>query len=235
MKKVIVFSFALFAGLIVQAQKVKPSSNVITEQRTVLNFSQLVVSNGIEVFVVSSGTEKVEIQAPDNIVQFIETVVEKGVLNVRYRKGFKLNGNATIKVTVNMKTLTKIVATNKSKVVLENTLATDKLDVSLTNATLEGNIAVQKASFVLAKGANANLSGTCKELKMNLSGVSTMGTTSLTADIVNAKLSGQCTARLTISQSVEFNGAKESRLYYLGSPQIKKSKGTDNSGVFRAD
>ena len=236
MKKVIVFAFILFVGgIVTYAQKVKPSSNVITEQRTVLNFSQLVVSNNIEVVVAFTGTEKIEIQAPDNVIQYIETVAEKGVLNVRFRKGFKLQGNAAIKVTVNMKSLIKIVATNNAKISLENTLAADKLEVQLNNAALTGNIAVQKASFTLAKGAKANLSGTCKELKMNLSGASTMGTTSLTADIVEAKLNGQCTARITINQSLEFNGAKGSNLYYLGNPKIKGIKASGDSGLFRAD
>lgn len=235
MKKVIVFSFALFVGLVAQAQKVKPSSNVISEQRTVLNFSQLVVSDGIEVSVIAAGVEKIDIHAPDNVIQYIEAVVEKGVLNVRFRKGFKLNGNATIKVIVNVKSLTKIVAGDKSKILLENTLAVDKLDVVLNNASLIGTIAVQKASFVLAKGATATLTGTCKDLKLNLSGKSTLGSTTLTADVVDAKLNGQCTARLTITQSIDFNGAKESSLYYLGNPKIKGIKAKGDSGLFRAD
>jgi hypothetical protein len=230
MKKVVVILFALFTGVVVYAQKVKPSSNVVNEQRTVLNFSQLVVSNGIEVFVVTTGSEKIEIQAPDNVIQYVEAVVEKEVLNIRFRKGFKLNGNATIKVTVNVKSLTSLSASNQSKIVLSNALTTEKLDVTLNNSSLSGLIAVsKKLSISLDKAAQADLSGTCKELKMSLTGASTLGSTSLTADVVSAKLSGQSTARLTIAQSVEFTGAKESSLYYLGSPTIKKSSGKDNS------
>jgi len=229
MKRVIIFSIALFTGIVVYAQKIAPSSNVINEQRTVLNFSQLVVSSGIEVYVVATGSEKVEIQAPDNVIQYIEVVVEKEVLNIRFRKGFKLNGNATVKVTVNVKSLTKISATDQSKIVLSNALTTDKLDVVLNNASLSGQIAAKKMSISLVKTAKADLSGTCKDLKMSLTGASTFGSTTLTADVVSAKLSGQSSARLTIAQSVEFTGAKESNLYYLGSPNIKKSSGKDNS------
>jgi len=229
MKKVIVFSLALFTGVVVYAQKVKPSSNVINELRTVLNFSQLVVSNGIEVFVVAAGSEKIEIQAPDNVIQYVEAVVEKDVLTVRFRKGFKLNGNATIKVTVNVKSLTKITATDQSKIVLGNALSSDKLDVVLNNASLTGQVMAKKMSVSLVKAAKADLSGTCKDLKMSLSGASTLGTTAFTADVVNAKLSGQSSARLTIVQSVEFAGTKESNLYYSGSPNIKKSSSKDNS------
>ena len=236
MKRVIVFLLVLFVGgMVTYAQKVKPSSNVIAEQRTVLNFSQLVISNDIEVVLVFAGVEKIEIQAPDNVLQYVETVAEKGVLNVRFRKGVKFQGNAAVKVTVNIKSLTKITAANNSKISLENTLAADKLDVLLNNASFTGNIAVQKASFTLSKGAKANLSGTCKELKMNLSAASTVGTVSLSVDVVEAKLSGQSTARITIIQSVEFNGAKESSLYYLGNPKIKGIKASGDSGLFRAD
>ena len=229
MKKVIVISFALLTGLVGYAQKVKPSSNVINEPRTVLNFSQLVVSNGIEVVVVTTGSEKVEIQAPDNVIQYVEVVVEKEVLNVRFRKGFKLNGNATIKVTVNVKSLTKISASDKSKIVLENALSADKLDVVLSNASLSGQVAAKKMSISLEKAAKADLLGTCDDLKMSVAGASSFGSTSFTAKEVSAKLSGQSSARLTITQSVEFSGVKESNLYYLGSPNIKKSSGKDNS------
>ena len=235
MKKVVVMFVLLAVGAVAQAQKVKPSSNVITEQRTVMNFSQLVVSDGIEVVVLFTGTEKVDIQAPDNVVQFVEAAVEKDVLNIRFRKGFKMKGNAAIRVTVNMKSATKITAVNKSRVALGNALAVEKLEVRLTDATLEGALAVNKASMVLAKGAKANLTGTCKELKLSLSGASTVGSTALSADVVEAKLSGQCTARLTITQSVEFNGAKGSTLYYLGNPKIKGIKASGDSGLFRAD
>ena len=235
MKKIIVFSFALFAGVVVFAQKVVPSSNVITEQRTVLDFSQLVVSNGIEVVVAFTGSEKIEIQAPDNVVQFIETVAEKGVLNVRVRKGVKFRVNPTVKVFINMKSLTRILATDNSKIVFENTISAEKLDITLNNATLKGHIAVQKASIVLTKGAKADLSGTCNELKLNSSGASTLVDTSLSVDVLEAKMNGQCTARVMVTQSLEFNGAKGSNLYYLGNPKIKGIKASGDSGFFRAD
>lgn len=230
MKRVIVFSFAFFVGIVAFAQKIAPSSNIIKEQRTVLNFSQLAVYDGIEVTVVFTGTEKIEIQAPDNVVQYIETVVEKNVLNVRLQKGLKLRGNAVIKIAVNMKSLTKITAVNKSKITVENPLSADKLEIKLENASLIGNIAAQKASVSLTKGAQVDLIGTCKELKLNMSGASSLTGTKFAADVLEAKLNGQSTARLTIVQSLEFNGAKGSNLYYLGSPKIKSIKASGDSG-----
>ena len=230
MKKVIVFAFALLGGVVVFAQKVTPSNNVITEARTMLNYSQLSVSDGIEVSVTFTGEEKVEIQAPDNVIQYIETFVEKEVLTIRFRKDFKLSGNATIKVSVSMKSLTKITAVNKSKVVLENTLSGSSLNVSLTNASLIGPIAVQKASIVLAKESMANLSGACKEVKLNLSGASALGSAAFSAEVLVANLSGQSSARMTVTQSLDFTGSKESNLYYLGNPKLKSIKASGNSG-----
>jgi len=232
MRKVVVIMFTLFAmGAVAQAQKVKPSSNVITEQRTVMNFSQLSVTDGIEVVVLFTGTEGVEIQAPDNVVQFVDAVVVKDVLNIGFRKGFKMRGNATIRVTVNKKALTKITVAQKAKVTFGNIFTTERLDVLVTDAALEGPIVANIANLVLRKGAKANLTGTCKDLTLNLSGGSSLGSTALTAETVNANLSGKSTARLTIAQSVQFRGAKESTLRYSGSPRIQGVKADKTSGL----
>ena len=235
MKKVIVFLFALFTGSVMYAQKVSPSANIITEHRTMLNFSQLSVSNGIDMVITFAENEGIEIQAPDNIVQFIETIVLKDVLYVRFQKGFKLYGSAAVKVNVNMKTLTKLTATKRSRVALENALAVDKLDIELSESELTGHITVQKASLTLEKTSQANLTGTCRDLKLILSGSSTIGNTSFAADAVTAKLSKQSTARLKVNESIEFNGTKESNFYYLGNPKIKGIKASGNSGIYKAD
>jgi len=232
MRKVIVIMFALFAiGAVAQAQKVRPSSNVITEQRTVMNFSQLSVTDGIEVVVLFTGTEGVEIQAPDNVVQFVDAVVVKDVLNIGFRKGFKMRGNATIRVTVNKKALTNITVTKKAKVIFGNIFTTDKLNVRVTDATLEGPIVANSAVMVLEKGAKANLTGTCKDLRLTVSGASSLGSTAFTAEVVDANLRGKSTARLTIAQSVQFRGAGESTLRYSGSPRIQGVKADKTSGL----
>lgn len=234
MKKVVIFSFALFAGIVVFAQKVTPSSNVITEQRTVLNFSQLAVFNGIEVVVVNANTERVEISAPDNVVQFVETVVDKGVLNVRLRRGLKLRGSATIQVTVSAKSLNSISAV-KSKVTFENTFTADRLTIHLDDASMSGHLAIQRGVITLVKKAKTDLAGACADLRLTLSGGSTFGNTSFAADVLDARLSKQSTARLTIIQSVNFVGSKGSKLHYLGNPLIRGIKASGDSGLMRAD
>jgi hypothetical protein len=134
-----------------------------------------------------------------------------------------------------MKSLTKITAKNKSKITVEGTLTANKLDISLTDATLSGNIAAQKANITLSKGAQANLSGTCHELKTSLASGSSIGSTSLAVDVLEAKLNGQCTARLTVNKSIVFNGTKGSSLHYMGSPQLKLVKASEDSSISKID
>ena len=235
MKNVFIFSIALFTGLVVSAQKIVPSSNVITEQRTVLNFSQINAASGIEVVIVFGGTEKVEIQAPDNVIQYVETVTEKNLLNIRLRKGVNIRGNVAVKVLVGVKSLTKITASSGSKISIENMLAEDKLDISLSNASLTGSVSVQKASLSLSKKSHVDLSGSCKELKLSASGGSSAGGTKFTVEVLKAKLSGGSTARLTVTQSIDFEGAKGSNLHYAGNPKLRKIKASGDSGLYRAE
>ena len=79
-----ILSMAVLAAASTSCKKIKGSNNITTEIRAVSTFTQLEVEDAFEVDITYSPTEElVEVEAPDNLHEFIVTDVVSGRLKVQ--------------------------------------------------------------------------------------------------------------------------------------------------------
>jgi hypothetical protein len=146
MKKIPYLYVFLVIFLVMACQNdntITPSSTLGKETRSVANFSSLIISSGFEATLTIRTTEKIEIEANENVLPFIETSQVGEKLTIKPRDGFSFNGTPTIRIAVSAKNLSDITLSGGSKLTSTNTLTTNSLGLILSGgsiATLKANV-----------------------------------------------------------------------------------------------
>ena len=79
---------------------VRGSGHVITEARAVAPFDGIVASGAVIVDVVERGFEGVRVTAEDNLMPYLETRVEGGMLHIGFRSGVSVSPKRDVVVEV---------------------------------------------------------------------------------------------------------------------------------------
>lgn len=234
MKKLaIILSLAVLAAASTSCKKIKGSNTITTEIRAVSNFTQIDVQDAFEVDVTYSATQElVEVEAPDNLHEYIETNVVSGKLKVHFKHNKNISCKTAIKIHITTTQLDKFDLSGASNVVLNNALTSSGFALGMSGASnFEGEVIVTNADIDLSGASNAKITGSASDAFVELSGASTIRKYEFEIGTLDVKLSGASTAFLTIlnSMSVELSGA--STLNYMGDPVITQINTSGASNI----
>src|SRR5690606_625569 len=168
MKKVFLILLATFftVGSYAQARKVRGNGNMVTKDKRVENFTQIIIHDGIDVNILNNPFQnKLSITGDANLHQIIETKVENGILTLKIKDDIEIiNKTENFKISITTKDLTHI--TLKGNASLEGTGVNEIDKLTLTNEG-SGNAnlrvktdelkAINKGSGSLTAEGNSNL------------------------------------------------------------------------------
>lgn len=204
MKKNIIW-LALIAmtlnSCVVSAEGIKPSKNYVTRKVNADKFDGISTATSIDVvYTQTSGSQDIEIYAPDNLVDYVKVAVEDGTLKVRFynpenpMKGISINGSHETEVRVSAPAVHSLQASSSGDVILKNGLQTTG-QVSMKSSSsgdIEGGDVVCEALKL-----SASSSGDVKLGKVECTDLEAEASSS--GDVV---LSAECrTVRLEASSS----------------------------------
>lgn len=88
MKQLFIFGAALFLCACSDNSEIIPSGKLVKQNRPVSSFSVINVSNGIHLTLSQEDKDvAVNVEADDNIIQYIETFTENHILHLRLKDG----------------------------------------------------------------------------------------------------------------------------------------------------
>ncbi len=229
MKKtgIIIFIIALFIGLIFtnvfsfgktsarffnfnfSFGGVKGSGNVVKENRGVSDFTEIDVSNAIQVEIVAQKDFSVEVEADDNILPLITTEIRGNVLRIKSENRY--NSNTPVIVRVSAPNIEDLDVSGASKVNLTN----------LNNESLQ----------IHSSGASKiNVEGTTVNLEIETSGASKIEAENLKAENVSVDASGASKINVAVSNDLKVDASGASNINYTGTPKNfeKKTSGASN-------
>lgn len=101
MKKIILFSFLLLsvATIAQKKEKVKGSKTVKLEQKQVDKFESLEVEDNLEVFLVKGNECALEVEADDNLIEFVEYKINGSNLRISTTKDISSYKKLSVRVT----------------------------------------------------------------------------------------------------------------------------------------
>jgi hypothetical protein len=78
------------------------SGDLITEERQVSNFDRIDLSGMGEVVITQDGSESLSVETDDNIMKYVEAVVEGGTLKLGFKDGFNFISPSRLVFTVSI-------------------------------------------------------------------------------------------------------------------------------------
>ncbi|MEO5860730.1 MAG: head GIN domain-containing protein [Pyrinomonadaceae bacterium] len=180
----------------------KGSGNVASESREVSEFSKIDVSHVFQVEVTAQAEYAIEVEADDNLLQFIKTEVRGDTLHIELDQRVKTSN--PLRVRVSAPNIERIEASGASRV-----------DVAhLQNAELA----------VDTSGASkVNVVGETGTLTVDVSGASQIDLGSLSAATATIEASGASRVNVNVTNDLIADASGASRITYTGSAKVQKS------------
>jgi hypothetical protein len=207
------------------------SGNIITETRNTGVFSEVKASSSVEVDVQQGNETSVVVEADDNVIKFIETVVENGVLKIKLKNNFGLS-NATTKVHVTSPVYSGF-STSSSSSITSKTTISNSTKITLT-ASSSSNIEVvldaPSVEIDASSSADITASGKAKNVKIDASSSSKIIASDLKAEIVEADANSSSDIRLFASVSLKAKASSSADIFYTGGVTIV-DKSENSSGT----
>lgn len=239
MKKIIILFIAAVA--LVSCERIRPSGNIISMERSVEGFSRIAVSHGMNTTVTMGTEESLEVTADDNLLPYIETYVSGGTLYIQIQNHVSFRGSPHIRIAVGAVELTALSGSGGAYLELTpvvetadfdlelsggsrfegNITASDDVDVNISGGgNASGEISAARMDIDLSGGSRADLSGFASSMKLDCSGGGSLGNYSLAADNVTANLSGGSHVQMTVNVSLTVSASGGSEFLYKGNPAV---------------
>jgi hypothetical protein len=178
------------------------SGRAVTQQRAVSGFNGVALSLPGRLEIVQGPAEGVTLTADDNLVPEIETVVEGGVLHVRFRKGIGATTRTRISVTVNARAIDSIALAGSGDVVA---------------ATLE----TAELSVRVAGSGDVKLGGRAESLQLRISGSGDVDAGRFDTQRAKVSVAGSGDATVWARQSLEVSVSGSGDVRYFGDPKVR--------------
>jgi hypothetical protein len=199
----------LSTGCIAEVIGIEGSGNVITENRDVSGFDEIVLSGSGRVVVDVTGTESLSIEAEDNIMPELETEVRDGKLMLETRRS--IDPTVEIVYTITAAAIDGVTISGSGTVTVTGVDGTD----FVADISGSGNVAVE--------GSLSN------RLSVNISGSGGVDAEDLVATEGQVEVSGSGRAVVNVTDDLFISLSGSGAVEYIGSPSVEIDK--SGSGV----
>ena len=215
------------AGLalsIVSCYALTGSGNIVTESRTVSDFSEVSLAGAGELVLAQGGKEGLTITADDNIMPHIRTQVSNGKLTVDFDVMGGIRPSKPIKLDLTVKTIRAVHLSGGWKVQAER-IKTDRLALKASGSAevkLEGLEATDLTTEVSGSG-RFSFAGQVTTQKVDISGAGNYAAGNLSSQTAKVKISGSGNATLWVREGLDVSVSGAGAVGYYGSPKITQN------------
>ena len=179
---------------------IQGNGNLTTTNRTVKKFDNLSVGGSMNVNLIDGKEGYIRIEAEENIMPYIETIVEGRNLKIRFKKNISIRTNKKIEVNVAIEDISSMALGGSGNINVLKTLKEEELSVSISGS---GNI---------------NLKGKAKSFDAAIAGSGNVIAYKLKAHNVKARIAGSGDIKVTVSDKIKATVVGSGNIYYKGHP-----------------
>lgn len=214
----------------------------------VSGFNELYIGSVFKVVIRPGSSEKVEIEAHENMHQYVICEVRNGKLNLRLQSDNNYRDVGPLRAYVTYKQLEEIEMSGATELTGEGVLKANDFSLDLSGATevdLELDVTTLNLDFSGASDANLkvqaqelkvdcsgasdiDIEGTAKEAWMDLSGATTFNGELFKVASLKIEASGTSSVEIHVTDSIDADVSGISNVEYWGTP---KSVNVSSSGM----
>jgi len=196
----------------------KGNGEIVTDRRSVTDFDELRIGGNFEVILEESNTEYVQINTDENLLKFIDTEVEGGVLKITQQK--KLISKKKIRLIVHYTELEKIRTMGAALIKNEDYLRAEDLEIGMEGAgVIDLKINCVKLKVELSGAGVISLAGEVQEQELNLMGAGKMEAFDLESKGCDISVGGLGTAEIYVTEKLDASIEGIGGIEYRGNPE----------------
>lgn len=213
------------------------NGNVKKETRQAAGYTGVLSSGSMNVQVTYGTSSTISVEADENLLPYIETVVENGKLVIKTRKGYNLKTRNTMMVNVSLTKLTSLKLSGSGNIAgVGAFMNPGKTDISISGS---GNI---KLDFDTISDIDASISGSgnldlkgkhCKNITASIKGSGNINCSDVQVNDVFAKISGSGNIKVNPTKSIDAKVSGSGNVFYKGNPQSIVSKASGSGKIIR--
>lgn len=198
------------------------SGHSSSAKREVQTFHEVAANLPGKIELVQGESEGVLIEADDNLLPLVETVVRSGELIIRPVKGVNFSNNTKIKVTVYLRNIDNLSLAGSADLSAARLQAT-KLAGSIAGS---GSIAIKdlqsdKLSVSIAGSGRFEAQGAAKAMEVSIAGSGDVRTAKLSAQDVKVSIAGSGDATLWVRSGLTVSIAGSGDVRYYGEGALR--------------
>ncbi len=212
--------------LAAQAAPVSGSGKVSTESRSLADFQAVALNGSVDLVVRQGAAQSVLVEADDNLLPLLETVVEStaqgATLVVRWKKGQSLYTRSKVLITVALPTLSALSASGSGDIRVEP-FNTPALKLSLSGSGDAKLHSLNTADFGINISGSGDVAanGSATKLSISIAGSGDVRLADLKSDDVTVSIAGSGDAAVNANKTLEVRIAGSGNVSYSGNATVK--------------
>ena len=207
------------------------------QSRSVSGFSSIASSGSFNVYVKMDGNESVKVDADEDIINDIETVVDGSTLKIRFKdREYRHRDIKKANIYVEAKSLNALVNSGSGSIKVEGTISAGSFKAMLSGS---GNISTAVKSdevhAVISGSGSITLSGNTGEANLVISGSGEIEGKRLKTGSSSAVITGSGNVYVDAEKSVSAHITGSGSLIYSGSASVTDSRYTGSGRVTKGD
>lgn len=219
-------------------QTIKGNGILIKEIRMVSEYTSLALHGSVNVQIAYGNSDKIEVEADENILPYIETTIEDGKLSVKSKKNVNLKSKEKLMVYVTMTKINTLQLSGSGNISGEGAFSnTGKTNIALSGS---GNIHLDFDSFkeldlAIAGSGNMDLKSNTAATSITaaISGSGNIDCSRVNTSDLDAKISGSGNVKVYVSHAIDAKISGSGNVYYKGDAQDISSKVAGSGKVIR--
>ncbi len=213
----IVLSFTFYSCV----NTVDGDGNVTTEERSIDSFDKIDISGHFEVFINQGKTEKVEIEADQNLIELIETETKNNTLYIKSKE--PIGDAESLKLYITVVSIEDIDISGAVELNSKGTIEAENLEIDISGAA-DVNLGVDVVSLAMdmSGASETTLRGKAENFDIELSGASDLQAEKLKTKHTSVDISGAGSAKVFAKKTLKVEVSGAGSVKYKGNPKITK-------------
>jgi len=221
-----------------KSESITGNGNIKKETRNVSGYTGISLSGNMNVEVAYGDANSITIEADENLLPYIETVVEDGDLVVRTKNKFGLKSQRKIIVYTSLTKVNNLKVSGSGNISGNGDFTNDgRTNISVSgsgninlgiNSFDETKIAISGSGNVTLKGKSTN------NIEATISGSGNIDANDVSCNDVFAKVSGSGNIKVYANRSIDAKVSGSGNIYYRGAATKISMKSSGSGKIFKA-
>ena len=214
-------------------ESVRGNHNVVTKERNTAPFTGIRVSSGVDVYLKQGNDISVNVEADENLHEYIITEVKNGVLNV-YVDDVSIRDAERKRVNVTMKEINTLRTTSAGDVIGQTPVKADKLELSASSAgNIKLEVTANEIEVNISSSGDITLSGEAGILDASLSSAGDLNANDLKVKDADVSVSSAGDADINVSEKLTARASSAGDINYSGNPKNVDAHSSSAGGIHR--